>query len=204
MGLFMDADGIPLAFDIFPGNQNEQTTLKPLESTIIRDFNCSEFIFCSDAGLGSVNNRRFNSLGNRSYVITHSIKKMKNEDKEIALSPKQFKKIGSNKFIDISTLDESDDEVFNSIYYKEIPLVTGDMDETIIVTYSPKYKDYQQKIRSKQLDRAQKMVDGKIKKRKGKNLQNSSRLSIFPLYFIMDSGYTNEVSVYKLYLLRDS
>ena len=27
MGLFMDADGIPPAFDIFPGNQNEQTTL---------------------------------------------------------------------------------------------------------------------------------------------------------------------------------
>ena len=75
LGLFMDADGIPLAFDIFPGNQNEQTTLKPLESTIIRDFNCDEFIFCSDAGLGSVNNRRFNSLGNRSYVITHSIKR---------------------------------------------------------------------------------------------------------------------------------
>ena len=185
MGLFMDADGIPLAFDIFPGNQNEQTTLKPLESTIIRDFNCSEFIFCSDAGLGSVNNRRFNSLGNRSYVITHSIKKMKNEDKKIALSPKQFKKIGSNKFIDISTLDESDDEVFNSIYYKEIPLVTGDMDETIIVTYSPKYKAYQQKIRSKQLDRAQKMVDGKIKKRKGKNQNDPAR-------FVKETKFTNE------------
>ena len=59
MGLFMDADGIPLAFDIFPGNQNEQTTLKPLEKKIIKDFNCSEFIFCSDAGLGSANNRAF-------------------------------------------------------------------------------------------------------------------------------------------------
>ena len=58
MGLFMDADGIPLSFDIFPGNQNEQTTLKPLEQKIIRDFNCSEFIFCSDSGLGSLNNRR--------------------------------------------------------------------------------------------------------------------------------------------------
>ena len=54
MGLFMDADGILLAFDVFPGNQNEQTTLKPLEMKIIKDFNCSEFIFCSDAGLGSV------------------------------------------------------------------------------------------------------------------------------------------------------
>ena len=72
MGLFMDADGIPLAFDVFPGNQNEQTTLKPLEKKIIKDFNCSEFIFCSDAGLGSANNRAFNSIGNRAYVITHS------------------------------------------------------------------------------------------------------------------------------------
>lgn len=36
MGLFMDADGIPLAFDIFPGNQNEQTTLKPLEKKSYR------------------------------------------------------------------------------------------------------------------------------------------------------------------------
>ena len=72
MGLFMDADGIPLAFDIFPGNQNEQTTLKPLEKKIIKDFNCSDFIFCSDAGLGSVNNREFNSMGNRSYILTHS------------------------------------------------------------------------------------------------------------------------------------
>lgn len=185
MGLFMDADGIPLAFDIFPGNQNEQTTLKPLESKIIRDFNCSEFIFCSDAGLGSLNNRRFNSLGNRAYVITHSIKKMKAEDKEIALSPKQFKKIGSPKFIDISTLNETNEEVYNSIYYKEIPYVSGDLDETIIVTYSPKYKAYQQRIRKEQLDRAQKIVDGKIKMRKGKNQNDPSR-------FVKKISFTNE------------
>lgn len=89
MGLFMDADGIPLAFDIFPGNQNEQTTLKPLESKILRDFNCSEFIFCSDAGLGSASNRLFNSFGNRAYIITHSLKKMKKEDRDIALNPTQ-------------------------------------------------------------------------------------------------------------------
>ena len=185
MGLFMDADGIPLAFDIFPGNQNEQTTLKPLETTIIRDFNCSEFIFCSDAGLGSLNNRRFNSFGNRAYVITHSIKKMKNEDKNIALSPKQFRKIGSDKFFDISTLDETDEAVYNSIYYKEIPLVTGDMDETIIVTYSPKYKAYQQKIRNKQLERARKLIDGKVKKRKGKNQNDPAR-------FVKETKYTDD------------
>lgn len=95
------------------------------------------------------------------------------------------KKIDSNKFIDISTLDESDDEIYNSIYYKEIPLVTGDMDETIIVTYSPKYKAYQQKIRNRQLARAQKIVDGEIKKRKGKTQNDPTR-------FVKETKCTNE------------
>lgn len=175
MGLFMDGDGIPLAFDIFPGNQNEQTTLKPLETKIIRDFDCSEFIFCSDAGLGSKDNRHFNSFGNRSYVVTHSIKKMKEEDKSIALNPKQYRKVGSKAFIDLSTLDETDETVFNTIYYKEIPIVTGEMDEILIVTYSPKYKAYQRKIRNSQIERACKTIASPSSQRKGKNQNDPTR-----------------------------
>lgn len=72
------------------------------------------------------------------------------------MKPTQFRVPGSNKMIDLRTLDETDETVFNTIYYKEVPLVTGDMDETVIVTYSPKYKKYQQKIRSRQIERAQK------------------------------------------------
>ena len=185
MGLFMDADGIPMAFDIFPGNQNEQTTLKPLESKILQDFGCSEFIFCSDAGLGSAGNRRFNSLGNRAYVITHSLKKMKKEDRDIALNPTQFRKQGYGRFIDLRTLDETDEEVFNTVYYKEIPVVTGNMDETIIVTYSPKYKAYQRKIRARQIERAQKIIASSDRKRKGKN-QND------PMRFVKKISVTSE------------
>lgn len=185
MGLFMDADGIPLAFDIFPGNQNEQTTLKPLESKILQDFNCSEFIFCSDSGLGSASNRRFNSLGNRAYIITHSLKKMKKEERETALNPTQFRKIGSDKFIDLRTLDESEEEVYNTIYYKEVPVVTGNMDETLIVTYSPKYKAYQRKIRARQIERAERIIATPGRKRKGKN-QND------PMRFIKKTSITAE------------
>ena len=76
MGLFMDAQGVPLAFDLYPGNQNEQKTLKPLEQKIIRDFEMSEFIYCSDSGLGSTDNKKFNSFGGRSYVITQSFKEV--------------------------------------------------------------------------------------------------------------------------------
>ena len=196
MGLFMDADGIPLAFDMFPGNKNEQTTLKPLETKIIQDFNCSEFIFCSDAGLGSKNNRFLNSFGNRAYVITHSLKKMKKEDREIALNPSQYRAIGSNRFIDLRTLDETDETVFNTIYYKEIPVVTGNMDETLIVTYSPKYKAYQRKIRNKQLERAEKLMISPDSKRKSRNQNDPSRfIQKTP---VTDDGEIAEKYVYSL------
>ena len=185
MGLFMDADGIPLAFDVFPGNQNEQTTLKPLETKIIRDFACSEFVFCSDAGLGSKSNRRFNSFGNRSYVITQSLKKMRGEDRQTALNPKQFRRLGSDKFIDISTLDESDSDIYETIFYKEVPVVNGNMDETVIVTYSPKYRAYQKRIRDQQISRAIKMIEQPGKKRKGKNQNDPAR-------FIKTTNVTND------------
>ena len=185
MGLFMDTDGIPLAFDIFPGNQNEQTTLKPLETKILQDFNCSEFIFCSDAGLGSASNRRFNSMGNRSYIISHSLKKMKKEDRDIALDPTQFRRVGSGRFIDLRELDETKEEVFETVYYKEVPVITGDMDETLIVTYSPKYKAYQKKIREGQIERAKKIIATPGQKRKGKN-QND------PMRFVKKTSVTSD------------
>ena len=129
--------------------------------------------------MGSKNNRFFNSFGNRSYVITHSLKKLKKEDKKLALSPTQFRKIGSNKFIDLRTIDENDEETFNTLFYKEIPMVTGNMDETMIVTYSPKYKAYQRSIRSKQIERAEifseKIISGSQKKRRGKNQNDPAR-----------------------------
>ena len=196
MGLFMDADGIPLAFDLFPGNQNEQVTLKPLETKVIRDFECSDFIFCSDAGLGSKNNRFFNSFGNRSYVITYSLKKMKKEERDIAMKPTQFRIPGSNKMIDLRTLDETDETVFNTVYYKEVPLVTGDMDETVIVTYSPKYKKYQQKIRSRQIERAQKMLQNTGSIRRGKTQNDPARF--IHKTSVTGDGEIAEKNVYEL------
>lgn len=173
MGLFMDADGIPLAFDIFPGNQNEQTTLRPLETKIIRDFGCSKFIYCSDAGLGSKDNKIFNSMGNRAYIITQSLKKLKKEEKELALRPTGFCINDNRDNIDIRTLDESEPSIYNSVYYKIMP--TGNDDEMLIVTYSPKYKAYQRKIRAQQIGRAMKLIDNPSKTRCSKNQNDPAR-----------------------------
>lgn len=91
------------------------------------------------------------------------------------MDPTQFRKIGSQKFIDLRTLDETDEETYNSVYYKEYPLVTADMDETLIVTYSPKYAAYQRKIREGQIERAQKLLSSAGKKRKSKNPNDPMR-----------------------------
>ena len=74
MGMFMDGDGIPLAFSLFPGNANEQTSLKPLEGKVLQDFGCTKFIYCSDAGLGSEAIKKINHAGERALLSPSPLK----------------------------------------------------------------------------------------------------------------------------------
>ena len=60
MGLFMDRNGLPLAFCINHGNTAETKTLVPLEKKLDTDFGMSDCVVCTDAGLSSMSNRRFN------------------------------------------------------------------------------------------------------------------------------------------------
>ena len=189
MGLFMDKSGIPLAFCINPGNQNEQLSLKPLEQQIMRDFELSKFIICTDAGLSSDANRRFNNYGERSFITTQSIKKLKSDLKEWCLDPSGWETEGSKKKYDISKLEDTP-ENRNRIYYKQM-LVEGydeerdiPFDQTLIVTYSLKYKDYQQTIRSRQIERARKFLDKPAQA--DKRSQNDAKR------FIKKTPFTND------------
>ena len=171
MGLFMDGDGIPLAFSLFPGNANEQTSLKPLEKKLLEDFGCQKFIYCSDAGLGSESIREYNHMGERAYIVTQSIKKLKKEEKEWALNPQGFKRVYDNTPVDITKLPADD----KGLYYKDEPYTTKKLHQRLIVTYSPKYALYQKSIRDKQVERAQKMLDSGNTKKSRKNPNDPAR-----------------------------
>ena len=171
MGLFMDGDGIPLAFSLFPGNANEQTSLKPLEKKVLGDFGCQKFIYCSDAGLGSESIREYNHMGERAYIVTQSIKKLKKEEKEWALSPQGFKRVSDNTPVDITKLPEDD----KGLYYKDEPYTTKKLHQRLVITYSPKYALYQKSIRGRQIERAQKMLDLGNTKRNRKNPNDPAR-----------------------------
>ncbi len=194
MGLFTDGDGIPLAFSVFPGNANEQTSLKPLESKVIGDFGCERFVFCSDAGLASTANRKFNHKGQRAFVVTQSIKKLKKEYKDAALNITGFKRITDGKVMDITKLSEKDRD---TLFYKEIPYESGGLDQLLIVTYSPKYAAYQKQIRSQQIERAEKMIMGGKYKKQRKNPNDPAR-------FINKFAVTTEGEVAEIHYTLDA
>ena len=162
MGLFMDGDGIPLAFNITSGNTNEQTTLTPTEEKILKDFELSKFIVCTDAGLASTANRKFNDKQDRAFITTQSVKKLKKFLKEWALDTKGWSLSGDDKEYDISQLEETIETkqyYQNKVFYKERWIKENDLEQKLIVTYSLKYKDYQRRIRNNQIERAQKAIE---------------------------------------------
>ena len=157
MGLFLDGEGIPLAFTMFEGNKNEQPTLIPLERRIIRDFQLSHFIVCTDAGLASNQNPQFNTLQSRSYVVTQPLKTMKAHLQEWALEPTGWKLEENKKTTyDLSTIDE--EAYKDRIFFKERWINENGLEQRLIVSYSIKYKRYQQTIRERQVERTEKIV----------------------------------------------
>lgn len=176
MGLFMDTDGIPIAFGIYPGNENEQNTMIPLEKKMLEKFDFSEFVVCTDAGLSSASNRHFNNYdkedGFRAFITTQSLKKLKGHLKDWALAPTGWSLDGdaSETTYDIRDLDNSADRdkiFYKSRWIKEKSTIrtenggtkTIEIEQQLIVSYSIKYRDYLRSIRNGQIERARKMVE---------------------------------------------
>jgi len=199
MGLFMDGDGIPLAFSIHSGNTNEQTTLKPLEKKILKDFNLTKFIVCTDAGLSSTENRKFNDKKDRAFITTQSVKKLKKHLKQWALDPTGWQLSGKNELYDIRTLDK-DEKIYekykDETFFKERWIKEDGLEQKLIVTYSLKYRDYQRQIRKRQLERAVKLIETRPSDIKKKN-QNDFKRFISSTNITKD-GEVADKSIYSL------
>lgn len=193
MGLFTDGDGIPLAFSLFPGNSNEQTSLKPLEKKVLQEFGCEKFIYCSDAGLGSENNRKFNHMGERAFIVTQSIKKLPKEEREWALNRTGFRRMSDDKFVDITNLDDNDK---TCLFYKDEPYTPQKLHQRLIITYSPKYAAYQKNIREKQIERAKKMIESGSLKRQRKNPNDPARFVSKTM--VTENGEVADIQTYQL------
>lgn len=194
MGLFIDSDGIPLAFDMYAGNTNEQVTLKPLEKKILRDFELSKVVVCTDAGLASADNRRFNDKQDRAFITTQSIKKLKKHLKTWALSPDGWRLPGKREFYDISNLDGTEGK--DNVYYKERWISENGLEQKLIVTFSVKHRDYQRSIRISQIERAKKLLSNNPAKLNKANQNDFKRF--IKRMSVTEDGEVADQAIYSL------
>ena len=157
MGLFIDSDGIPLSFSVFDGNFSEQPSMTPLEKKILQDFDTSDFVVCTDSGLSSIANRRFNSIQGRGFVTAQSIRKLKGFLQDFCLGDDGWYLPGSNRRYKLSELDEEKD--CDRVFYKDRWINENDLEQHLIVTYSIKYRNYQRAVRGRQIVRAEKLAE---------------------------------------------
>lgn len=173
MGLFMDGDGIPLAFKMTAGNTNEQKTVIPLERQIIKDFELSKLIYVADAGLNSNDIKFYNSMPNRDYIVTQSIKKLSRETQDLILTDDHWQSLKNERvFRSISSIGDSDEDTYYKVMWVDNPIDIGLQEITrtgrlkkktsfkqrLIVTYSKKHALYQARIRAHQILRADQMI----------------------------------------------
>lgn len=178
LGMFMDADGLPLAFCINPGNTSEQQTMKPLEEILANEFNLSEFVVCTDAGLASMENRLYNTTEGRNYIVTQSIPQLPKLMKEWALGKTGWRRLGDkgNRTYNISELNLEEER--NHLYYrerwfKEDRSGVKRFEERLIVTFSPRYALYQRQLRTQHIQKALRMIE--LKSEKSRQTQQDPR-----------------------------
>jgi transposase len=187
MGLFMDAQGIPISMCINSGSDNEQTCAIPLEKQLTKMLDGKKFIYCADAGLGSINIRKFNSMGGRAFIVTQSVKKLSHALKEAVFNDYNYRLLSSGKPVTIKDMKDFDktEEGNLSLYkdkaykiicadkavdlglYDEVTLQNGKtkkvkskalLKQRIIITFSRKMMEYQRTIRNRQIERAMKLL----------------------------------------------
>lgn len=190
MGLFMDGNGIPISMCINPGSQNEQLSAVPLEHKITKMFGSDKFIYCADGGLGSYAIREYNSMGERAYIVTQSVKKLSAVMKEAVFADCDYRRKSNNEPMTVQGMKEFDRmqeenrELYDDKIYKVLVAdkaidtgltervlqkngkyreqkVKGQLQQYIIVSFSRKMLEYQRYIRNAQIARAQKLLETK-------------------------------------------
>lgn len=218
MGLFMDADGLPFALNINPGNTSETTTMIPSEEKFLKDYNMDgkNIVVCTDAAMCTDDIKKFNVKEGRGFVITQSLKKIKKELQEWALSQDEWRILGDlTKTYNIKDI-EQDEELkaifYDKTFYKEIECETKSVKQSLIVTFSFRYQAWQRNIRKKQYERAQKLVyevnnqNQKAKKKTDVEKIKISKNPNDPKRFIKECRTTNEGEVAEniLYSIDES
>jgi transposase len=134
MGLMMDNNGIPMAYQLFPGNANDCSTLLPVIKRIRRQFGTGKAIVVSDKGLNTGKNAYYLANSRGGYVFSQSVRGGNAELKKYVLKEVGYERLESGfkkKSRQHTRLVEFEDD--------DGKVVTASIAEKQVAFYSPEY-----------------------------------------------------------------
>ena len=154
MGLFMDTDGIPLTYGLYPGNMLDKQTLIPMMHKVRKQYDLGRYIVVGDRGMITGDNIRQILIDQCGYVLSYSIRGSDAAFKDYVLDQNDYRDIGQEGF-----------RIKSRIYPREISVSTLkgkknkiSIDEKHIVFYSPKYAKKAKADREAVLSKAEKLI----------------------------------------------
>jgi transposase len=154
MGLFMDTMGMPVSYDLFPGNTNDCSTLIPLLAKMKREYDIGRVIVVADKGMNTGMNIAFNLIKGDGYVYSQTVRGGHKELKDYILDDSDYRQIGD------------DYKIKSRLYPREIIVkdINGKnkkvrVDEKQVVFYSRDYDKKAKKDREPALMKAKELVN---------------------------------------------
>ena len=118
MGLLIDNNGIPVTYELFPGNTMDQSTLTKSVERLKELYHLEKITVVADRGLNSGSNLGYLCSQNHDFVISYTLKKSTQEFKDLALDPTGWTSTEVNK--ETGEILSMEKEVVQSIEYKTL------------------------------------------------------------------------------------
>ena len=158
MGLFIDTDGIPITYKLFPGNKPDKTTLIPALGRIQHNYSLGRIIVVADKGLTTGDNIWYILSAKNGYVLSYSVRGADKSFQDYVLDEKDY-------------IDKGDNFKIKSRLYPRQILITSTngkkIKETVhekqVIFYSPKYAVKAQQDRAAALAKAKDLIKNPAK-----------------------------------------
>lgn len=96
MGLLMDTAGIPISYDLFPGNTNDCETLMPALAKVKKDYEVGRTIVVADKGVNTADNIAFCLARGDGYVFSQTVRGGSKEIKDYVLDSSGYRQVSDN------------------------------------------------------------------------------------------------------------
>ena len=153
MGLLVDTKGIPISYDLFPGNTNDCETLMPVLDKVKKDYAVGRIIVVADKGINTADNIAFSLAKGDGYVYSQTVRGANKELKDYVLAPSGYRQL------------TGDYKIKSRLYPREIAISNAKrgrtkirVDEKQVVFYSADYDRKAKAEREPALLKAQELV----------------------------------------------